>query len=63
VPRAANLSVVFYLRLIFESSKELGSASHVEFDKDGCKVNNIVHGAILVEECREKNLYLFNVNV
>jgi len=34
----------------------------VEFDKDGCKVNN-VHGAVMVEECREKNLYIFNVNV
>ncbi len=34
----------------------------VTFDKDGYKVNN-VHGAVMVEECREKNLYIFNVNV
>jgi len=27
MPRALNLSVVFYLRLIFETNKELGSAS------------------------------------
>jgi hypothetical protein len=34
----------------------------VEFDKDGCKVNN-VHGIIMAEACRERNLYLFNINV
>jgi hypothetical protein len=35
----------------------------VEFDKDGCKVNN-VHGIVVAAETRmEKNLYLFNVNV
>jgi len=28
VPRAPNLSVVFYLRLIFEANKELGNASY-----------------------------------
>jgi hypothetical protein len=34
----------------------------MEFDKDGCKVNN-VHGAVVMETRGEKNLYLFNVNV
>ncbi len=34
----------------------------MEFDKDGCKVNN-VHGIIVVEAHREKNLYLLNSNV
>jgi hypothetical protein len=34
----------------------------VEFDKDGCKVNN-VHGMIVVKLQRERNLYLFNINV
>jgi hypothetical protein len=34
----------------------------VEFDKDGCKVNN-VHGIVVVKACKEKNLYLLNVNV
>ncbi len=33
----------------------------MEFDKDGCKVNN-AHGTIVVEARREKNLYLLNVN-
>jgi len=31
-------------------------------NKDGCKVNN-VHGTVVVEARREKNLYLFNINV
>jgi hypothetical protein len=34
----------------------------VEFDKDCCKLNN-VHGALMVEACKERNLYLLNVNV
>ncbi len=34
----------------------------MEFDKDGCKVNN-AHGIAVVEARREKNLYLLNVNV
>jgi hypothetical protein len=34
----------------------------VKFDKDGCKVNN-VHGIVMVEAHREKNLYLLNINV
>jgi hypothetical protein len=34
----------------------------VEFDKDGCKVNN-VHGTVVAETWREKNLYLLNINV
>jgi hypothetical protein len=34
----------------------------VEFDKDGCKVNN-VHGIIVTEACKEKNLYFLHVNV
>ncbi len=34
----------------------------MEFDKDGCKMNN-VHGIVVAEACREKNLYLLNINV
>jgi hypothetical protein len=34
----------------------------VEFDKDGCKVNN-AHGIVVAEARREKNLYVINVNV
>jgi hypothetical protein len=33
----------------------------VEFDKDGCKVNN-VHGTVVAQTWRAKNLYLLNVN-
>jgi hypothetical protein len=42
-------------KLIYESFK-------VEFDKDGCKVNS-VHGIIVAEAWKEKNLYLFHINV
>ncbi len=34
----------------------------MEFDKDGCKVNS-VHGTVVAQPRREKNLYLLNVNV
>jgi hypothetical protein len=34
----------------------------VEFDKDGCKVHN-VHGTVVAQARREKNLYLLDVNV
>ncbi len=34
----------------------------MEFDKDGCEVNN-AHATVVAEAQREKNLYLFNVNV
>ncbi len=34
----------------------------MEFGKDGCKVNN-VHGTVVVETRKEKNFYLFNVNI
>jgi hypothetical protein len=36
--------------------------SKVEFDKDGCKVNN-VRGVVVAQARRDKNLYLFNLNV
>jgi len=48
-------SLIFTSKLISEGSK-------VEFDKDGCKVNN-VHGTIVAEARKEKNLYLLDVNV
>jgi hypothetical protein len=54
VPKMKN-NLIFINKLISEGLK-------VEFDKDGCKVNN-VHGTIVAEPCREKNFYLFNVNV
>jgi hypothetical protein len=34
----------------------------MEFDKDGCKVNN-AHGTIMVETRRENSFYLLKVNV
>jgi hypothetical protein len=54
VPKMNN-SFIFVSKFISEGLK-------VEFDKDGCKVNN-VHGTIMTKTQREKNLYLFNVNV
>jgi hypothetical protein len=47
--------LIFISKLILEGLK-------VEFDKDGCKVNN-VHGTIVAKAWREKNSYLLNVNV
>jgi len=43
-------------------SKLISEGLKVEFDKDGCKVNN-VDGIVVVEACLEKNLYLLNINV
>jgi hypothetical protein len=43
-------------------NKLISEGLKVEFDKDGCKANN-VHGIIVAEAHREKNLYLFNINV
>jgi hypothetical protein len=43
-------------------SKLISEGLKVEFDKDGCKVNN-AHGTVVAEARREKNLYLLNVNV
>jgi hypothetical protein len=54
VPKMNN-SFIFIIKLILKGLK-------MEFDKDGCKVNN-VHGVIVVEAHREMNLYLLNVNV
>jgi hypothetical protein len=54
VPKMKN-SFIYVSKLISEGLK-------VEFDKDGYKVNN-VHGTLMVETRREKNLYLLNINV
>ncbi len=54
VPKMNN-SLIFVNQLISKGLK-------VDFDKDGCKVNN-VHRTIVVEAQRENNLYFFNVNV
>jgi hypothetical protein len=43
-------------------SKLISEGLKVEFDKDGCKVNN-VDGIVVVEACMEKNLHLLNINV
>jgi hypothetical protein len=43
-------------------SKLISEGLKVEFEKDGCKVNN-VHGIVVVQAHREKNLYLLNINV
>jgi hypothetical protein len=48
-------SLIYVSKLISEGLK-------VEFDKDGCKVNN-AHGIVVAEARKEKNLYLLNVNV
>jgi hypothetical protein len=54
VPKMKN-SFIFVSKFILAGLK-------VEFDKDGCKVNN-VHGSVVAEARREKNLYLLNINV
>jgi hypothetical protein len=43
-------------------SKLISKGLKVEFDKDGYKVNN-VHGIVMAKAHREKNVYLFKVNV
>jgi hypothetical protein len=54
VPKMKN-SFIFVSKLISEGFK-------VEFDKDGCKVNDD-QGVIVAEARRDKNLYLLNVKV
>jgi hypothetical protein len=54
VPKMNN-SLIFVSKLISEGLK-------VEFDKDGCKVNN-AHGIVVAQSRREKNFYLLHVNV
>jgi hypothetical protein len=54
VPKMKN-NLISVSKLIFEGLK-------VEFDKDGCKVNN-ARGVVVAQARRDKNLYLFNVNV
>jgi hypothetical protein len=54
VPKMKN-SLISVSKLISEGLK-------MEFDKDGCKVNN-VHGTVVAQARREKNLYLLNVDV
>jgi hypothetical protein len=43
-------------------SKLISQGFIMEFDKDGCKVNN-ARGVVVAEAWRDKNLYLFNVKV
>jgi hypothetical protein len=43
-------------------SKLISEGFKVEFDKDGCKVNN-AQGVVVAEAQRDKNLYLLNVKV
>jgi hypothetical protein len=54
VPKMKN-SLISVNKFIFEGFK-------VEFDKDGCKVND-VRGVVVAEAQRDKKLYLLNVNV
>jgi len=54
VPKMKN-SLISVNKLIFEGFK-------VEFDKDGCKVND-AQGIVVAEARRDKNLYLLNVKV
>jgi hypothetical protein len=43
-------------------SKLISEGFKVEFDKDGCKVND-ARGVVVAKARRDKNLYLFNVKV
>jgi hypothetical protein len=43
-------------------SKLISEGFKVEFDKDGCKVND-ARGVVVAEARRDKNLYLLNVKV
>jgi hypothetical protein len=43
-------------------SKLISKGFKVEFDKDGCKVNN-ARGVVVAEARKDNNLYLLNVNV
>jgi hypothetical protein len=54
VPKMKN-SLISVSKLIFEGFK-------MEFDKDGCKVNDAQRVA-MVEARRDKNLYLLNVKM
>jgi glycine betaine/choline ABC-type transport system substrate-binding protein len=42
--------------------KFISEGLKVEFDNNGYKVNN-VYGIVVAKACKEKNLYLFNINV
>jgi hypothetical protein len=42
--------------------KFISEGLKVEFDNNGYKVNN-VYGNVVAKACKEKNLYLFNINV
>jgi len=54
VPKMKN-NFIFVSKLILEGFK-------VEFDKDGCKVND-AQGGFVVEARRDKNLYLLNMKL
>ncbi len=54
IPKMKN-SLISVSKLISEGFK-------VEFDKDGCKVND-ARGVVAVQARRDNNLYLLNVNV
>jgi hypothetical protein len=47
---------------LISMSKLISEGFKVEFNKDGCKVNN-ARGVVVVEARRDKNLYLLNVKV
>jgi len=50
-----KINLISMNKLISESFK-------VEFDNDGCKVND-ARGVVVAETRRDKNLYLLNVKV
>jgi len=54
VPKMKN-NLISVSKLILEGFK-------VEFDKDGCKVND-ARGVVVAQARRDKNLYLLNVKV
>ncbi len=43
-------------------SKLISEGFKVEFDKEGCKVND-AQGVVVAQAGRDKNLYLLNLNV
>jgi hypothetical protein len=47
---------------IISVSKLISEGFKMEFDKDGCKVND-AQGVVVAEARRDKNLYLLNVKV
>jgi len=57
-----NLHVPKMNNSLISVSKLISEGFKVEFDKDGCKVND-ARGVVVTQARRDKNLYLLNVKV